>query len=59
MCDSCNWNDLLEEIEEMREDDRYGFASETLEGIRDWVENQEHCTDGQRSAVENIRASKS
>lgn len=57
MCDSCSWSDLLEEIEDMTEDDRYRFAAETLEGIYEWVESNEHCTEGQKAAVENIKES--
>ena len=55
MCADCGWEDLLEQIEELREDERYEFAAETLEGIDEWVNRNEHCTDGQRSVVENIR----
>ena len=55
MCADCGWDELLEEIESMLEDDRYRFAAETLEGIHERVENNEHCTDGQRAAVENIK----
>mgnify|MGYP001591666977 CR=1 FL=1 len=57
MCLDCGWPDLLEDIESMLEDDRYRFASETLEGIHEWVENNEYCTDGQKEAVENIKGS--
>ena len=58
MCADCSWDELLDEIQSMMEDDHYRFAAETLEGIDEWVNHNEHCTDGQREAVENIRASK-
>jgi hypothetical protein len=57
MCDSCSWPDFLEEIEEISDDDRYGFAAETLDGIYDWVEENEHATEDQKRAVKNIRES--
>jgi len=50
MCDHCGWADLIGTIEDY--DDEFG--RETLEGILEWVEKHHHCTDRQRSAVENI-----
>lgn len=58
MCDKCGWEELLETIEEMLEDDTYEFAADTLEGIEEWVNDNEHCTPRQEEAVENIRSSK-
>lgn len=57
MCKHCEWEDLLEEISEMLGDDDYEFAVDTLEGIQTWVDQNEHCTDGQKDAIENIRES--
>jgi len=57
-CDgSYGWEDLVERIEEMLDDERYAFASETLQGIANWVFENEHCTEAQKQAVENIAAS--
>ena len=58
MCEYCQWVELLEEIDELMDDDKYEFAQDTLEGIREWVTEKEHCTENQTIAVENIRNSK-
>jgi hypothetical protein len=58
MCDSCDWESLLEEIDEALEDEDFAFAEDTLQGIREWVYENEHCTGRQRDAVENILFSK-
>ncbi len=57
MCYQCEWEELLEDIDEMMEDDKYSFALDTLEGIKEWTSEFEHCTDKQREAIENIRES--
>ena len=58
MCNHCKWEELLEDIDELMDDDKYEFAQDTLEGIRNWVSGEEHCTVSQTIAVENIRESK-
>ena len=57
MCKHCEYEELLEEIDDMLGDDDYNFAVDTIEGIREWVSDEEHCTDGQKEAIENIRES--
>ena len=57
MCDSCAWSDKLVELEEMLDDSQFRFAGDTLEGIREWVEEHEHITDKQADAIENIQRS--
>ena len=54
MCDSCNWEELLKNLDRALRDDLYSFASKTLCGIEEWVKNAQHCTDKQRQAVCNI-----
>ena len=54
MCEFCNWEDLSVQIDEMLDDGRYDWAEDTLTGIKDWIDTQEHCTDGQRDAINNI-----
>lgn len=54
MCSRCDWEDVLERIEEMLGDSDYDFARDTLEGIREWVEDEEHVTERQKTAVDNI-----
>lgn len=58
MCEHCEWEELLEQIDDMLGQEKYEFAADTLNGIKDWVEANEHCTDGQQIAVGNIEASK-
>ena len=57
MCANCGWKDVLEEIEKLLESGDAEFARDTMEGIAEWVEDNEHVTDGQRLAVSNIGAS--
>jgi len=57
MCKNCEWDEVMEDIDEMLEDEDYEFATDTLESIRGWVLDNEHVTDGQKDAVGNIRRS--
>jgi len=57
MCSRCDWQEHLEEIDEMLSDPDYDFAEDTLRGIYEWVEENEHITERQISAVSNIRSS--
>jgi len=54
MCDSCEWEDLVADIDELLDDESAEFATDTLEGIREWVVKNEHCTEAQKRAVRNI-----
>jgi hypothetical protein len=58
MCDDCNWHELLEKTEEMQAGGGYECAHHTLSGIYETVEANEHCTERQREAVNNIKNSK-
>jgi len=58
-CSSCDWESALEACEELLNDTDYAFASDTLTGIKDWVETNEHVTTRQEDAITNIRNSKS
>ena len=58
MCNDCEWQTFLEQIEEMLNMDEYQFAENTLNGIADWVEENEHITDSQQETIENIWNSK-
>jgi hypothetical protein len=56
MCKTCQWEKALEALNEMTEEtDTYGWASKTLYGIKEWVEDNEHVTERQEQAIENIR----
>jgi hypothetical protein len=56
MCKECNWEDFLEEINDLQSDSNYDWAEETLSGIGETVGNWEHATEGQKAAVANIVA---
>lgn len=47
--------DFLYELSLMRENRRYAFAGDTLEGIYTTVEHSGRVSEGQRRAVNNIR----
>ena len=55
MCEECDYMAFLDEIESMMGNDEFAFASDTLEGIHQWVEEHQHCTENQRAAIDNIR----
>lgn len=57
MCIYCDWEELLEDIDDMLEGEKYEFAMDTLEGIYEWVLRAEHCTEAQKEAVDNIKES--
>lgn len=57
MCADCGWQDELEKLEAMEEDDRYLFAEDTVYGIAIWIEENEHVTDRQKTAIRNIERS--
>ena len=58
MCIDCSWEDLIEKIDLMDDSGKFGWATETLEGIKETVERTEHATEGQRDAIDNIAKSK-
>ena len=59
MCDECNWSDGLDRIKDLLSNPKYQFASDTLEGIADWVSENEHITENQIHAIDNIEGSRS
>jgi len=57
-CDgSCGWHELSDEVQDLLDDDRYEFANDTLIGVSDWINENEHCTEAQKRAVANVRKS--
>lgn len=56
MCSNCNYQDWVNDINDMLFDDDYSFAETTLSGIKEWVEINEHITEKQINAVENIKS---
>jgi len=57
MCSKCEWVLYLQEIDDLLVSGDYDFAQDTLEGIKDWVEKNEHITAGQIKAINNIEES--
>ena len=50
-------DDFLYDLDEMLEDERYRWAFPTLEGIRKTVKGTRQVTEGQKTAVGNIKRS--
>jgi len=57
-CPDCGWEELVEKIEAMDDSGKFGWAQDSIEGIKETVERNEHATDGQRTAIDNIANSK-
>ena len=49
------WEEYRDILDEMLLDPNFEYADETLTGIRDWIVDNEHITEGQKSAVLNIQ----
>lgn len=59
MCQKCDYETLLNEIEDMlNNDEKYGWAYVTLDGIHNWVYRNSHATEKQWRAVMRIKKSK-
>ena len=56
MCDSCEWEDMVEAIGDLISDSDYEWAEDTLVGIQENVERWRHITEGQIAAINNITA---
>lgn len=56
MCDSCEWEEELEELNDLCSDSDYEWANDTLSGIAEWVEENEHITEKQIAAIGRIKA---
>ena len=54
MCECC-YGEYIDTIDDMLLDEDYEFATDTLLGIREWIEENEFITEKQISAVENIK----
>lgn len=56
MCANCEADRFLESVKEMinDEDHRFSWAFDTLNGIKQYIENSNHITPGQSKAVTNI-----
>lgn len=54
MCDDCDWEQWVDDIEELANKKRYSWAADTLVGIMDWVEENQHITEKQILSINNI-----
>jgi hypothetical protein len=54
MCNACSWEAALDELDDMLSSGDFDWASETLEGIQEWIKENEHATEGQLTAIGNI-----
>ena len=55
MCNKCNYDEWLDDINEMQLNEDYIWADDTLEGIKIWVSKNAHITERQIEAIENIK----
>jgi hypothetical protein len=56
MCDTCEHEEALEELNELCADSDYDWANDTLSGIAEWVEEKKHVTGKQVDAIANIKS---
>ena len=57
MCMKCDWEDFLDEIddvEDLMSSTDQDWPEDTVSGIKETVEEMQHCTNPQRTAIENI-----
>ena len=54
MCEACRWSEWKDVVDEMMGEPRFDFASDTIEGIEEFVMEREHITDGQKRALVNV-----
>jgi hypothetical protein len=55
---STDWYQFVQEIEELLASGSYDWASDTLQGIAQSVEQYQTVTEGQRRAVANVKAAR-
>jgi hypothetical protein len=55
MCDTCEWDVVLTELQDICEADEYQWANETLAGIAGTIEKAGHVTEKQLTAIANIK----
>ena len=56
MCEKCEWEETLDELNDLCADSDYEWANDTLSGIAEWVKEYEHVTEKQLAAIENIKS---
>lgn len=57
MCDSCDWEFYLRNMEDIFEERKLSKSDRAyIEGVYEWVEEHEHITDGQKYYVDKIES---
>jgi hypothetical protein len=51
------WREVVDTCDEMLLDEDYIFASDTIQGIRDNIEESKRVTPNQKRAIDNIKES--
>lgn len=54
MCESCEWEEWREKIQDAIDGEEYRWAFDTMDGILIWIEENKHITPGQKRALSNI-----
>ena len=55
MCTKCDWESVLADCNALLSDPDFEFAEDTVEGIKDWIEENHHVTERQADAISNIQ----
>lgn len=56
MCSKCEYKKYINICEDILSDWDNDWCWDTIEGIKNWVEDNEHITDAQKEAINNIRS---
>ena len=54
MCENCGWADAIDKIDDMLNDKKYTYANDFMTSVKAWVEKNEHITDKQKNALNNV-----
>lgn len=56
MCFDCEWEENLDICNDILDDSDNEWCFNTIQGIKKWIEENEHVTENQINAIENIQA---
>lgn len=56
MCADCEWEENLDVCKDILDDLENEWCFDTITGIKKWVEENEHITEKQINAIENIQS---
>ncbi|MHC4574390.1 MAG: hypothetical protein ACYS76_09715 [Planctomycetota bacterium] len=54
MCKNCDWEEYKDLCDIMLGEGKYTFAENTILGISEWIFDNEHITEKQKEALDNI-----